>query len=244
MTALVASYSLGRASGTKIGARAVGIVIGVTLLLQSCLLLYLLLTSKRELKLIPTDENSEERQIKSNIEIPGTDCKVPTCITLKVDSLLGAKAAFLPIKMPVWKPAIFNHHSSVLFWFTLGIFGKWKIVDPSKVNMILFPQAVQRSTSMRAPVCSGYFSSYQEQREQFQQGTSLRKVGYISLINLLPSSTFDLSITFSVALNYCNILNLVSECAHKITLQWLWTEDVNSADSRRGAGGLCPPPLR
>ncbi|XP_052337977.1 uncharacterized protein LOC118359645 isoform X2 [Oncorhynchus keta] len=204
MTALVASYSLGRASGTKIGARAVGIVIGVTLLLQSCLLLYLLLTSKRELKLIPTDENSEERQIKSNIEIPGTDCKVPTCITLKVDSLLGAKAAFLPIKMP----------------------------------------AVQRSTSMRAPVCSGYFSSYQEQREQFQQGTSLRKVGYISLINLLPSSTFDLSITFSVALNYCNILNLVSECAHKITLQWLWTEDVNSADSRRGAGGLCPPPLR
>ncbi|XP_052337978.1 uncharacterized protein LOC118359645 isoform X3 [Oncorhynchus keta] len=78
MTALVASYSLGRASGTKIGARAVGIVIGVTLLLQSCLLLYLLLTSKRELKLIPTDENSEERQIKSNIEIPGTDCKVTT----------------------------------------------------------------------------------------------------------------------------------------------------------------------
>jgi hypothetical protein len=49
------------------------------------------------------------------------------------------------------------------------------------------------------------------------------KVGYISLINLLPSSTFNMSITFSVALNYCNILNLVSECAHKITLQWLWT---------------------
>ncbi|XP_036803270.1 uncharacterized protein LOC110492397 [Oncorhynchus mykiss] len=38
--------------------------------------------------------------------------------------------------------------------------------------------AEQESTSMRAPVCSGYsgyFSSYQEQREQFQRGTSLHK---------------------------------------------------------------------
>ncbi|CAB1336199.1 unnamed protein product, partial [Coregonus sp. 'balchen'] len=106
------------------------------------LLLSLLLTCKRELKLIPTDENSEECQIKYNIEIPGTDCKVPTLITIQVDSQLGTKAAFQPIKMT---------------------------------------SAVQRSASIRAPVCSEYFPSYQEQQQgQFQQGTSLRKGSIMS----------------------------------------------------------------
>uniref|UniRef100_A0A674A8Z2 Cadherin 26, tandem duplicate 2 n=1 Tax=Salmo trutta TaxID=8032 RepID=A0A674A8Z2_SALTR len=62
------------------------------------LLLALLMTCKRDLKLIPIDEISGEHLIKSNIEIPGTDCKVPTATILQVDSQLETKAAFQPIK--------------------------------------------------------------------------------------------------------------------------------------------------
>ncbi|KAL1021473.1 hypothetical protein UPYG_G00013760 [Umbra pygmaea] len=65
-----------RASGAKIGASAVLIFMTTILLLLGILLLAFLMTCKRELKLIPTDEIGEEHLIKSNTEIPGTDCKV------------------------------------------------------------------------------------------------------------------------------------------------------------------------
>uniref|UniRef100_A0A4W5N2S2 Cadherin 26, tandem duplicate 2 n=1 Tax=Hucho hucho TaxID=62062 RepID=A0A4W5N2S2_9TELE len=135
----VASCRMRRDTGSKIGESAVGIVIAAMLLLLGFLLLALLMTCKRDLKLIPIDEISGEHLIKSNIEIPGTDCKVPIATILQVDSQVETKAAFQAIQ-------------------TSG---------------------VQKSASMRAPVCSEYSkysSSYQEQKQgQFQRGTSLRK---------------------------------------------------------------------
>ncbi|XP_071020858.1 cadherin-like protein 26 isoform X2 [Oncorhynchus clarkii lewisi] len=94
----VASCRMRRATGSKIGESAVGIVIAAMLLLLGFLLLALLMTSKRDLKLIPLDEISGEHLLKSNIEIPGTDCKVPTATILQVDSQVETKAAFQPIK--------------------------------------------------------------------------------------------------------------------------------------------------
>ncbi|XP_021471254.1 cadherin-13 [Oncorhynchus mykiss] len=94
----VASCRMRRATGSKIGESAVGIVIAAMLLLLGFLLLALLMTSKRDLKLIPLDEISGEHLLKSNIEIPGTDCKVPTATILQVDSQVETKAAFQPTK--------------------------------------------------------------------------------------------------------------------------------------------------
>ncbi|XP_020362836.1 cadherin-like protein 26 [Oncorhynchus kisutch] len=94
----VASCRMRRATGSKIGESAVGIVIAAMLLLLGFLLLSLLLTFKRDLKLIPLDEIYGEHLLKSNIEIPGTDCKVPTATILQVDSQVETKAAFQPIK--------------------------------------------------------------------------------------------------------------------------------------------------
>ncbi|KAL1021471.1 hypothetical protein UPYG_G00013740 [Umbra pygmaea] len=85
-----------RASGAKIGASAVLIFMTTFLLLLGILLLAFLMTCKRELKLIPTDQIGEEHLIKSNIEIPGTDCKVPT--QFQMDSPVETKATFQPIK--------------------------------------------------------------------------------------------------------------------------------------------------
>ncbi|KAL1021484.1 hypothetical protein UPYG_G00013870 [Umbra pygmaea] len=70
-----------RASGAKIGASAVLIFITTFLLLLGILLLAFLMTCKKELKWIPANEDFGEHLISSNIEIPGTDCRVPTAIT-------------------------------------------------------------------------------------------------------------------------------------------------------------------
>ncbi|XP_064779468.1 cadherin-like protein 26 isoform X3 [Oncorhynchus masou masou] len=94
----VASCRMRRATGSKIGESAVGIVIAAMLLILGFLLLSLLVTSKRDLKLIPLDEISGEHLLKSNIEIPGTDCKVPTATILQVDSQVETKADFQHIK--------------------------------------------------------------------------------------------------------------------------------------------------
>ncbi|XP_035597168.1 cadherin-13 [Oncorhynchus keta] len=94
----VASCRMRRATGSKIGESAVGIVIAAMLLLLGFLLLSLLVTSKRDLKLIPLNEISGEHLLKSNIEIPGTDCKVPTATILQVYSQVETKAAFQPIE--------------------------------------------------------------------------------------------------------------------------------------------------
>ncbi|XP_041702612.1 cadherin-13 [Coregonus clupeaformis] len=93
----VANCRMRRATGSKIGESAVGIVIAAMLLLLGFLLLALLMTCKRELKLIPI-EVSGEHLIKSNIEIPGTDCKVPMATIVQVDSQMETKAAFQTVK--------------------------------------------------------------------------------------------------------------------------------------------------
>ncbi|KAJ8409011.1 hypothetical protein AAFF_G00240320 [Aldrovandia affinis] len=68
------------ATSTQIGGSAIGIMIGALLLLMGILLLLLLISCGREKSAIQIDHGSGVYLIPSNIETPGTDCKVPAAL--------------------------------------------------------------------------------------------------------------------------------------------------------------------
>ncbi|XP_049318836.1 cadherin-like protein 26 [Astyanax mexicanus] len=70
-----------RASGAQVGNSAIGIMIFAMLLLLAVLLMAMLISCKQEKKMILTDDGPGWRLLESNIETPGTDCKVPAKIT-------------------------------------------------------------------------------------------------------------------------------------------------------------------
>lgn len=76
------------------------------------LLLALLMTCKRDLKLIPIDEISGEHLIKSNIEIPGTDCKVTTDnITITTITFFSGNGFFTSYDMLFLIPGAYGYHT-------------------------------------------------------------------------------------------------------------------------------------
>ncbi|XP_072553525.1 cadherin-like protein 26 [Salminus brasiliensis] len=68
---------LKRTSTAQVGSSAIGIIIFALLLLLAILLMAFLISCKQERKMILTDDGPGWRLLESNIETPGTDCKVP-----------------------------------------------------------------------------------------------------------------------------------------------------------------------
>ncbi|KAI4873636.1 hypothetical protein NFI96_031468, partial [Prochilodus magdalenae] len=70
-----------RSSSANVGNAAVGIIIMALLLLLAILLMAILMSCKQQKKIIVMDDGPGWRLLESNIETPGTDCKVPVQAT-------------------------------------------------------------------------------------------------------------------------------------------------------------------